>query len=595
MNGAGSDAQVSGSAYTMNPIGFVSSFFTLERVIWFCVTLIIGWLALVPLAILFLASLKESQIPIDLQMSGFTLKNYYEVITSSVTYRLLLNSLIYTACSVGIALFAAGAFAYLIQRTDIPFRRTLLVLLICPLAIPAAVSGMAWTLLGSPSIGFYNVILRALFGWTGRGPFDIYSMPGMVMVTAVALIPSFYLILSPVINRMDPSLEEASEICGVSKLNTIRRITLPLLAPAFLGGVIFFFIIVIETFEIPAILGMPKRIFVFSTLIYQSMYPDTGSLPNYGTGSVYGVITLGITTLLLLSYKSIVREQDKYTVVTGKGYRPSTIKLSPAVRWAFFAVIAAYIMFFVIFPLLILIWASIIPYYTTPSLAGFKSLTFNNYIQLVHYPGMSVALQNTALLVFVGASGATILAALASRMAVRGRIAGRDVPEQLSMFIIAIPGIVLAMALQIVYTSVSVWIYGTIWIIVIACITRFLANGTRILTPAYLQIHPALEEASGASGVSPGWTTWRIQVPLLTPALATFWLWAAIQCMREIPMSIALSKGGSQTIGVLLWNMWTQSGNTGLAAALAVVLTIVSAGAGYFVVVLTLLPRKDEN
>ena len=562
-----------------------------ERLVWLLAVGLVALLVLAPLAVLVVASFKSGNSPFIFTADNFTLQNYVEVFSSPTTYSLLYNSVVYTFASVAISMVIACVFAYFIQRTNIPFRRVLLILLISPMAIPAAVSGMAWVLLGSSNIGLYNVWIRAIFGLEGRGPFDVYGMGGMILVTSIAVVPSFFLIIAPVFNKIDVSFEEASEACGASKLRTLQKVTLPLLTPALLGAAIFFFIVVIETFEIPAILGMPKRVFVFSTLVYQSLNPDVGGLPNYGVASTYGVVTLIITLALLYLYSRVLRNSERFSVVTGKNYRPRILQMKPSTRWIVFGILFAYLVFAVIIPFLVLVWASLQPFYSVPTAEALSRASLAKYAQLFNYPGIGVATRNTAILVLFGASGAMVVAALVSRLSVRSKVAGNKLPEHLAMLVIAVPGVILALALQLVYASVPLPIYGTIWIIVIACVTRFLANGTRALIPAFLQVHPALEEASSASGVPPTVGIRRVLLPLVMPAMLSFWLWAAVQSAREIPMSIALAKAESQTLGVALWNIWTQSADIGLASSLAVLLTLASAVGTFFVARFIFLPN----
>ena len=565
-----------------------------KRIVWFLSAITTAWLVLIPILVLLGASVTSNEQGLPFSR-GVNFDSYTQIFGSGVTYRLLGTSLIYTTGSVFLSLIVASTFSFFLQRTNVPFRKSMIVALVSPMAIPAAVTGMSWVLLASPSIGLYNILLRGMFGLTGRGPIDIYSIGGMICVTTFTIVPSFYLILSPVFNKLDPSLEEASTISGASRVRTLFKITLPLMMPALAGAALFYFILVIESFEIPAILGLPKQIYVFSTLIYDVIEPPGGRTPNFGMASTYGVLTLIITMILLYLYWRVIRDHGRFSVISGKAYQPRVIELGKVVRWITFGLLAAYLVLTVLVPFLVLVWASLLPFYMPPSFAALPRVSLSNYSQLVVYPGISQALYNTVKLVLVAATLNVLISAVASYMTVRGRFRGAAFPENMAMFIIAVPGIILALSLQMVYISFPLPIYGTVWIIVIACITRFLANGTRIMTPAYMQLHASLEEASAASGVSTWQTLRRIQLPMLTSAVFVTWLWTAVHSAREIPMSATLSNSESQTIAVVLWHIWTQSGNIGLAAALAVLLTLASAVATYFVARFLLISEKSET
>jgi iron(III) transport system permease protein len=566
-----------------------------EKMIWGVVAVIVAYLILAPVGMLVLASFKSTLDRLPFEAGPFTFSNYVAVFTSHATYVLLLNSFCYATGSVILTMALACGFAWLLERTDIPMRSFLLALLLSPMAIPPLVLAMAWILLANPSTGLFNVVIRTVFGLTRNGPLNIYSIPGMIIVTSLTMVPSVYIMISGMFSRMDPALEEASEVSGVTPRGTFWHITVPLLRPAIVAGIIYYFILGLGIFEVPALLGLPKRIFVFSTLIFQASYPEGGRLPDYGKASGYAMLVFAITLVLLYFYGRLVKRREQFVVVTGRGYFPRLTHLSRGWRYGSLVAVLLYFFVAVVLPFLVLVWASLLPsFFSAPSAAAFGRMSFSNYTKIISYPGMAVALKNTALIALCSAIITMAISAIVSWIAARGRFYASSLPDHLTFLVVAIPGIVLALALRFVYLSLPLPVYGTIWIITIAHITSYTAFGTRVMTPAYLQVHPHLEEVSSTCGV-PSWPMLRrILFPLVAPSLLRVWLWVLVHSIREAPMAIMLYTSASQTLAVALWLAWTETAQIGFASALAVLLVAFSAILTFFVARLTLFRPSEE-
>jgi len=557
------------------------------------ITLFIIILIMPPIGVLLLSSFRSTQDRLPFEAVGFTTANYIDVFTSEVTYRLLLNTAWYAIGTVALSIGIATFFAWFLERTNIPLRRTMFILILAPMGIPTIISSMAWILLASPSNGLFNVMLRELLGLgSGPGPINIYTIPGMIVVSALSFVPVIYLMISGVFSRMDPSLEEAAKTSGAGSWATFRRISMPLLGPALFAAAIYYLVIVIETFEIPAMLGMPKRIFVFSTVIYYAIHPVSG-LPNYGLGATYGVVLLAIAGVLIFFYARYVRHTERFATVTGRGYRPRLIDLG---RWKFVPVffMSLYFFFAVGMPLLILLWTSLAPPYTGVSLSALPQLNLDAYREMLRYEDLREATWNTLLIAAVTASLTMLLVTVASWFSVRGGIRGAWIPDRLAFVILGIPVIVLAMALMFIYASLPVPIYGSIWVIIIGLMTRSLPFGTRLMNAAFLQIHRELEEAAATSGAGLTPTFFRIVLPLLWPSFARGFLWAYVRAMRETTTALMLYAAGNQTVAVVLWFLWVENGDFPLASAIAVPLLMVTTTLTYFVAKQTMLTREGS-
>ena len=558
------------------------------------VSFVIILLILPPIGVLLLSSLRSTIDRLPFEAIGFTVTNYIHVFTSEVTYRLLLNTAWYAIGTVTLSVGIATFFAWFLERTNIPLRRTMFILILVPMGIPTIISSMAWILLASPSNGLFNIVLRELFGLGGGpGPINIYTIPGMILVSALSFVPVIYLMISGVFSRLDPSLEEAAKTSGAGSWATFRRVSMPLLSPALFAAAIYYLVIAIETFEIPAMLGMPKRIFVFSTVIYYAIHPVSG-LPNYGLGATYGVLLLGVASVLIYFYARYVRHTERFATVTGRGYRPRLIDLG---RWRFVPVVlmSVYFIFAVGMPLLILVWTSLAPPYIGVSLSALSLLNLDAYREMLHYGDLWEATRNTLFIASVTASLAMLLVTVTSWFSVRGEIRGAWVPDRLAFVILGIPVIVLAMALMFIYASLPLPIYGSIWIIIIGLVTRSLPFGTRLMNAAFLQIHRELEEAAATSGAGLRPTFFRIVLPLLWPSFARGFLWAFARAMRETTTALMLYAAGNQTVAVILWFLWVENGDFALASAIAVPLLMVTTLLTYFVAQQTMLPGEEKQ
>jgi iron(III) transport system permease protein len=555
---------------------------SLSGVFWVAVAVLVTYLVAGPILVLLFSSVRDTSQKLPLEATPYTLTNYAQVLSSATTYELLLNTLLYAVGALAFSFTLTVIFAWVIERTNVPLRPVLLMGILAPMAFPGVVEGMAWIILANPSNGIYNVFLRNLLGRSGNGPLNIYSMAGMILVTGIRLVPSMYLMVSGTFSRIDPSLEEASEISGVVPRRTFWHISMPLLRPSLLAAVIYYFVVSIEIFEIPGLLGAPRGVFVFSTALYNAVNTVSG-LPDYGLASVYGAVGFVVGTVLICLYARAIRRREQFTVVTGKGYRPRLICLG---RWRYLisAGMLAYIIFALVIPVLTLLWASLLPYYRLPSVAGLKQISLVNYIRVLQTPAIMESALNTAIIAVITATAVVILASVVAWRSVRFASWGSSIPDRLSFIILGTPSVVIGLALTFLYLSVPIPIYGTIWIIIVAFVTRFMSYSTRLMGAAFMQIHRELEEASYISGVA-GWKTMRrVILPLVWPSCLRCWLWACVHSVREVTLALMLVGVSNSTLAARLWMMVASSkGDVSFACALAIMIVAVLSFLTFFV------------
>jgi len=540
--------------------------------------LVVSYLVIVPLLMLLYASVRSTEDKLPFEATATTFANYVLVFTNPATLSILLNTLFFAAGSLAVGMPLAILFAWLLERTAIPARAWLSTFILVPMAIPSLLSAIAWIQLLDPRNGVVNVVLRSGLGLkTETGPFDVYSLFGMCFVQGLRLVPSAYLMLGASFRAMDPSLEEQSAMAGRGIAQTTLRVTLPIMRPALLAALIYFIIVVIESFDIPGLLGLTARVRVLSTAIYWATHSEVG-LPDYGLASALGALILAAALMLMWFYHRLTAHQERFATITGKGYRPRQIDLRgwnlPA-----FLFCALYVLVAVILPFLMLLWTSVQPFYSVPSVESLARASLDGYRAIWGDISVVRALWNTAILASLTAAASLALSIIVSWFVVRGRRESGALAGYLATISFlpqGIPSIVIALALIFVYIRFPVPIYGTLWIIAVAMTTRYLAFSSRATTSALMQIHGELEEASQMSGAPWLRTLSRITVPLLAPAMINVFLWVAVHAMQELSMALMLYNPDSILLSTVIWSMW-QNGKTADAAVLGVVLSIFSA------------------
>ncbi|MET0501990.1 MAG: iron ABC transporter permease [Candidatus Binatia bacterium] len=544
--------------------------FCAERVRWDDRTLVmlpvIGfttYLVVLPLAFLVWASFRSTAVGV---LGSFTLANYVKVYGDPATYSLLKNTVLFSVGSAGIALALGVSFAWLLERTNVPFRNVAYFLIPVPLAIPGVLFSIGWILLLSPTIGIMNRIMVAAFDLQSA-PVNIYSLTGMIFLEGLRLTPITFLMMAGAFKRMDPVLEEASSVSGASTFVTFSKITTGVLRPAILATLLYIFISAMEAFEVPGVIGMRAGTHVLALRIFLAKQENP---PDYGTVSTLSVSLLAVSALLVIVYGKITRESQKFSTITGKDYRPRIIDLG---GWKYFAFgsITVYFLFAVALPVLTLFWASLLPFYEVPSASAFSSISLSNYSEIWNYPKVGLAFRNTLLMVLMAPTLTMLLSSLISWFVVKGSGKGRRTLDIIAFLPHAVPGIVVGVALLWTYSFIPLPIYGTVWILLIAYLTNRIPFGTRIMNAALTQLHKDLEEASYASGGSWFKTFKRITLPLMIPTLVNGWIVSAVIVAQAMGSVIMLYSSDSIVLPVLIWELW-EDGNVPGTAAIGMIL-----------------------
>lgn len=530
----------------------------------------VGALGVIPLFYLLWNSFKPVGLGdlSDFSLSNFTLENFARAYSDPFTLTLLLNSFLFAGGSMMVAFIFGGVIAFLVERTNAPMRNLAYGIMFIPLILPSMLKAIGWILLLSPNNGLLNKIW---FSFGFKEPFfNVYSIPGMFWVEGLSMAPLTFLMLGAALRGMDPSLEEAAFTSGAGKLLTLRRVTLKLMIPAIAGIWLLQFIRGLEAFEVPYILGSAAGIHVFSTSIYFSV--KDVSPPDYGSAFVLSLVLVALGLIGVTIYHRVMAKSERYATITGKGFRPRLISLG---RWRWLA--GGFILFFLfastVLPFLVLLWASLLPYYQTPSMEVLSLLSLESYRDLFSRDSFYLAIKNTVILATTVSVGGILLATIVSWIVIRLRPKGSKVLDTLAFLPYTIPGIAMAFGFMVVFLAFPNPIYGTLWILVLGYLTSFLPIATRFTHAGVAQVRAELEEAATTSGAGFLTVMWRIIIPLILPSLIAGGLYLFILSVKVMSMAAILWEPDSVVLAIYVLQLWGE-GSLTLVGAYSVVMII---------------------
>ena len=512
---------------------------------------------------------------------GWTLKHWAGVATPRMLTEVLPNTLIVGFGTVLVVTFFALPLAWLLNRTSLPFRNVFITLMAVAVVIPGFIKAMGWIMLLNDRIGIVNNGITALVGW--KVPLTVVNNPyGMAWVMGLMLTPTMFFLISGPMRALDPSLEEAAMVCGLNRWRLIRRISLPLVWPGTLAGIIYIFMTAISIFEVPALLGAASgKVPVLATELFYAVRPSGIEMidPAYGVAGVYGTLIAIPSIMALYWYLRLLNRVRAHEVITGKGYRPQMFDLG-RFKWLGLAFVLFYLLLAVILPMLVLIWASLLPILQMPSAAAFSKINLAHYNDLLPALGGASVVWNTILLMFWVSALVIFFSLMISWVVVRVRVRFHRLMDVIAMMPHAIPGLAFAFALMILGLLASRWFpwlpfSGTLGIIVIAGVLNRLSYGTRATNAALIQIQSDLEECGRVCGLRTLSIIRKIIIPLVMPTLVFTGLWTALLTFREVTMALFLSESHNRVISVNIWYLW-QDGNLGIAAAGSVVMVAVA-------------------
>jgi len=539
---------------------------------------IVGFLTICPVIMLVFGSLSEG-----LTASGkFTLAKYIAAYTDPALLEVIWNTVIFVGGAASTATALALFLAYLNIRTDIPFKFIFGIISVIPMMIPHLLFSVSWVLLLNPSNGILNLILKQVFS-LHHAPFNIYSLPGMVLVEGLLDLPIAYLIIAPAMASFDASLEESSRVCGASTAKTIFRITLPVLRPAILAAFILCVIRGLASFAVPSVIGMPGRIYVLATHLYQMV--STGFAADYGKAAAVGMSVLLASIILIYLYRYLTSASDRFVTIAGRGYKPTIINLQRS-KIPLFLILGFLSFILIVLPVVVLFYTSLVPYSMVPSMRALSMMGLKHWIEVLNDPISLLSLKNSLFLGVFGATIGIVLSIFVAYVIVKVRTRSAGILESLSFLSFSFPGIVIGVGFM--WFFVRTPLYATVWALLIGYIATYLPYGIRPLSSAFVQIHDHLEESSLVAGASYLTTLRRIVIPLLVPGIVSGWVLMATMFVRELSLSVVLSRPGTEVLAVQILR-FSEDGLWGKLSALGIMMIGVST---LLVLLVTLIGRK---
>jgi iron(III) transport system permease protein len=528
---------------------------------------LVGFLTVCPVLMLVLGSFSEGLGTFE----GFTVAKYVEAYSDPEFAGILVNTVVFTVGAAILATSLALFLAYMNTRTNIPFKFLFRIISIIPMMIPHILFSVSWVLLLNPSNGILNRLIMELFG-LAAAPFNIYSLPGMILVEALLDLPIAYLIIAPAMSAFDVSLEESSKVCGASNLRTLVRVTLPVLRPAILASAILVVVRSLASFAVPSVIGMPGRIYVLATHIYQII--STGFAADYGQAAAIGMSALAASICLIYVYRFLTAESGRFVTISSRGFKPTVVDLQKS-KYALFTLVGLICFVLIVLPVLVLLYTSLVPYVMVPSARAFAQMSWKHWAAVLQDPISRLSLRNSLILGLGGATLGILLSILVAYVIVKVRSRAAGILESLSFLSFSFPGIVIGVGFM--WFFVRTPLYATLWALLIGYIATYLPYGIRPLSSAFVQIHSHLEESSRVCGASPFYTLRRIVIPLLIPGIISGWILMATMFVRELTLSVVLSRPGTEVLAVQILR-FAEDGLWGRLSALGIMMIIISSG-----------------
>ncbi|MGH7875390.1 MAG: ABC transporter permease [Candidatus Binatia bacterium] len=527
--------------------------------VWIGAALLLVLLMLLPLGAIFRASLWDE--------SGFSIGRYLEVFTNEQFLKAIWNTLIISTWVGVISVVIGALLAWLVARTDLPWKKPIRALVMASFVTPPFLGAFAWTLLAGPNAGALNKFYRFVTG-SEEALLNIFTMSGLIFVMALYSFPYVFSMIANVCELISADLEDAAEILGANKWRIAWTVTLPLALPALIGGFILAFLHSLSLFGAPAILGLPAGLHTITTQIWALFqYP-----PRLDLAAAFSVPLLLATMALIAGQKKILGRKG-YSTVGGKGAQKRLIQLG----WGRIPVL--------VFVLGVLSLSVFLPYWillkAALSQAWALPLTWDNFtlknlsFAFFEYGDTQLAIYNTFKLGILTATIGTLLATLIAYIANRNLFRGARYLSFFALAPLVIPGIVLAVGLFIVYTRPPLVLYGTIWILFVAFLTKEMPIGFSQAESTFKSIHPELEDASRIIGANRLTSLIDVTVPLARSGLIAAWSFIFIGVIRELSASILLFAPKSKVVSVVIFDL-KEEGQVGVIAVLGILLLVVS-------------------
>lgn len=502
------------------------------------------------------------------------MKAVMDTIMQEETFQALKMSIMIAACVTVTCTFVGTLFAWLVTRTDLPFKETMKVLFTVPFMLPAFIGALAWKMLLSPRAGYINQLWMAITG-TRHALFNIYGFWGIVIIETMYLFPFVFIQVSGALERMDPTLEESARISGAGLFTITRKITIPLIMPAVVAGALLVCLYSLSHFGTPAILGTEVGIYTIPTMIYELIHQSAGSFTAIRAATVLSVVLVLSAAVILYAQNKVIKS-GRFQIIAGKSVRPTVLKLR-GLRTPLFIFCCVYLLITVVMPTVTIFLVGFLNTYGLP--LALENMSWENYrYVLFEWKLTKDAIWNSAYLSLSAAFVTMIAGGIISYVLVKLKVRGKWFLEFLGMLPFSLPGTVIALGVILTWSGrFGINLYNTAWIIFVAYIARYMAFSLKSNSAALEQVHDSLVEASRASGATPWQSLRDIVIPLIRPGMVAAFFLIFLPALRELTTSVLLYGPTTRTIGVAIYTL-NEDGETVYACALAGIALLLIVG-----------------
>ena len=484
---------------------------------------------------------------------SFTFEVFQRLYTYQMNLGALKNTLIAATVTMVLGTLIAFPLAWLVGRTNLFGKKFFRSLFVLTYMVPPYVGAMAWLRLLNPNVGTMNQFFRMIFGLGDTpGPLNIYTLGGLIWVLTTFYYPYAFITISRAMEKMDPSLEEASRISGASPLLTVFRVTLPMMTPSLIAGALLVFVAAMSCYGIPSIIGAPGKVHTVTTRIIE--YNGLGA---QGISDATGLAVFLMALAILILYLSdFVVARKQYITVSGKSTRPNIVDLG---KWRIplTVLVSLFATIVVLIPFATILTTSF-KIDVGKSLFDQENFTLTQWQTIFSRSETMSCLKNSLIFGVVTATVGIVVACTMSYLLQRTKIRGRKLPDFLITLGSGTPSVVIALGLIMTMKGdFGVNIYNTAYIMIVAYLIKYLMMGMRTVVSAMSQIHVSLEECSQISGASWTRTMFKITGPLIFPSIAAGWFLIFIPSFYELSMTTLLYSNSTKTIGFQLYEYWT--------------------------------------
>jgi iron(III) transport system permease protein len=535
--------------------------FDVSRVVWAIAALALTALVLLPLLWIAASSLQSDTT------SSWTLTNYVEGFSKAIYLEPIRNSLLIAAVVALSAVVVGTLLAWAVSRTDMPGRGLIRSLVFAAFVTPSFLGAIAWIFLAAPNSGWFNKAAVALTG-AQKGPFNIYSVPGAILVIALYSYPYAFTFVASALELMPSELERSAALLGAGWLRTTARITLPLALPAIIAGALMSFLEALTEFGTPAFLLIPARQQVMTTQIY--LFFQFPSRPNLA--AAYAIPLLLVAAGGLMLQRKLLGRR-RFTTVSGRGTAREPFQLGRW-RWPMFLICLIPPLLSLVLPYMALLATSLSRAWGNGPVPGNITLDWYRWA-IVDNQAARSAIQHSLLYAAAAATIVSLLALISAYVSTRRLLPGARLLSFVAMAPFVVPGIVMAIGFYSAYARPPLLLYGTAWMLILAFATRFLPIGYSGSETALRGLDQDLEHAARTLGSSQLTTFRRVTIPLLRRSILANWLLVFVPSLRELSSAIFLFTPATAVMSTLIFDL-SDAGNFEPVSALGVIMMLLT-------------------